>query len=75
MKKVSLCTLHIPVNVVELTSTGSRSTSCLKTKLRVEWDLNPECPALESSTLNSTPEKNAHFVKDYSPNNSFIDER
>ena len=39
-------------------------------KIRTEWDSNPECPALESSTLNITPEKTAHFVEHYSPNNS-----
>ena len=35
-----------------------------------EWDSNPECPALESSTLTITPEKTSYFVEHYSPNNS-----
>ena len=39
-------------------------------KLRIEWDSNPECPTLESSTLTITPEKPANFVEHYSPNNS-----
>ena len=31
-EKKSLCNLHIPLDVVELTFTGSRSRSCLKIK-------------------------------------------
>ena len=31
MKKI-FCSLHIPLDVVELTFTGSRSRSCLKIK-------------------------------------------
>ena len=33
-------------------------------------DLNPECPALESSILSITPEKTSDIVEHYSPNNS-----
>ena len=35
-----------------------------------EWDSNPKCPPLESSTLTITSEKTAHFVEHYSPNNT-----
>ena len=31
---------------------------------------NPECPALESSTLTITPDKTAYLVEHYSPKNS-----
>ena len=31
---------------------------------------NPECPALESSTLTITPRKSTHLVEHYSPKNS-----
>ena len=69
MKKLSLCSLHIPLDVVELTFTGSRSRSCLKNKIyplknnvRTERDSNPECPGLKSSTLTITPQKTAHFL-------------
>ena len=80
MKKLSLCTLPMPLDVVELTFTGSRSRSCLMLsltkhkfkvkKLRPEWDSNPESPVLESSTLTITPQKIANFVEHYTPNNS-----
>ena len=73
MKKISLCSLHIPLDVVELTFTGSRSRSCLKNKIyplkkqhnikvRTERDSNPECPGLKSSTLTITPQKTAHLL-------------
>ena len=74
MKKI-FCSLHIPLDVVELTFTGSRSRSCLKIKfilkkqhkfkvkkVRTEQESNPECPALESSTLTTTPQKTAHLL-------------
>ena len=61
MKKLSLCTLPMPLDVVELTFTGSRSRSCLKLsltkhklkvkKLRPELDSNPESPVLEFKNL------------------------
>ena len=79
MKKLSLCTLPMPLDVVELTFTGSRSRSCLMLSLtkhkfkvkksRPEWDSNPESPVLESSTLTITPQKTANFVEHYSTNN------
>ena len=71
MKKLSLCSLHIPLDVVELTFTGSRSRSCLKNKIyplknniksKFERDSNPECPGLKSSTLTLTPQKTAHLL-------------
>ena len=73
MKKISLCTLQIPLDVVELTFTGSRSMSCSKTKptlekqhksksARTEWDLNREGSAFKSSTLPITPQKTSHLV-------------
>ena len=75
MKKLSFCSLHIPLDVVELTFTGSGSRSCLKKiyllkkqhkfkvkKVRTEWESNPECPALESSTLTISPQKTAHLL-------------
>ena len=80
MKKLSLCTLPMPLDVVEFTFTGSRSRSCLTLsltkhkfkvkKLRPEWDSNPESPVLESSTLTITPQKTANCVEHYSTNNS-----
>ena len=36
MKKINLCTLQIPLDVVELIFTGSRSMSCSKTKPTLE---------------------------------------
>ena len=81
MEKISLCNLHIPLDVAKLTFTGSRSRSSLKIKLqnninlklkkvRTEGVSNRECPAAESSTLTIIPQKTSHFVEYYSPNNS-----
>ena len=86
MKKISLCNLHIPLDVVELTFTISRSRSCLKIKfftslqnninlkskkiLRPEQDSNPACPALKSSTPAITLQSTSEFLKHYSPINS-----
>ena len=36
MKKLTLCTLQIPLDVVELIFTGSRSMLCSKTKPTLE---------------------------------------
>ena len=68
-----MCTLQIPLDVVELTFTGSRSSSKTKPTLekqhkskvesaRTEWDSNPEGSAFKSSTLPITPQKTSHLV-------------
>ena len=82
MKKISLCNLHITLDVVEFYwfkvkvlfkikfILQKQHKFEVKKILRNEQNSNLECPAHESSTLTITPQKTAPFVKHYSPNKS-----
>ena len=60
MKKISLCNLHIPLDVVELTFTGSRSTQTSGSAVQHPNHYITEAFKVECASTTSAASGNKH---------------